>query len=68
MPPGAGGFKPREAAASARVLLASGKKKLARTGATRTENVNAPHKANATVHAIGLNNRPSTRCKVKIGR
>ena len=32
------------------------------------EKINAPSKANATVQAIGLNNRPSTACKVKIGR
>ena len=32
------------------------------------EKINAPSKANATVHAMGLNNRPSTACKVKMGK
>jgi hypothetical protein len=27
----------------------------------------APNRANATVQAIGLNSRPSTRCRVKMG-
>ena len=49
-----------------RVPLA--KKKLERTGATRMENKSAPSSANATVQAMGLNNRPSTRCSVKMGR
>src|ERR1035441_2700102 len=45
-----------------------GKKKLASTGATTMEKINAPHRAKATVHAIGLKSRPSTACSVKIGR
>ena len=40
---------------------------LARTGATRIEKVSAPSRAKATVKAMGLNSRPSTRCSVKIG-
>ena len=43
-------------------------RKLASTGATSIENISAPSSANATVHAIGLNSRPSTLCSVKIGR
>src|ERR1035438_4144953 len=31
-------------------------------------NTSAPSRAKATVHAMGLNNRPSTRCRVKMGR
>ena len=30
--------------------------------------ISAPSRAKATVHAMGLNRRPSTRCRVKIGR
>ncbi len=41
---------------------------LANTGTTRMEKVMAPSRANATVHAIGLNSLPSMRCSVKIGR
>ena len=44
------------------------KNKLASTGATSIENSSAPSRANATVQAMGLNSRPSTRCSVKIGR
>ena len=40
----------------------------ASTGAMRIENVMAPRRAKATVQAMGRNNRPSTRCSVKIGR
>ena len=40
---------------------------LANAGATNMEKIKAPRSANATVHAIGLNNFPSTRCSVKIG-
>ena len=43
------------------------KKKLASTGDTTIENSSAPNNANATVQAIGLNRRPSTRCSVKMG-
>ena len=32
------------------------------------EKSKAPKRANTTVQAIGLNNFPSTRCKVKIGK
>ena len=32
------------------------------------EKIKAPNKAKATVHAMGLKSRPSTACKVKIGR
>ena len=45
-----------------------GRRRLASTGAISMENSNAPSKANATVQAIGLNRRPSTRCSVNIGR
>src|SRR6266851_8732922 len=38
------------------------------TGATSTENRRAPRRANATVQAIGWNKRPSTRCRVKMGK
>jgi len=41
---------------------------LASTGPRNIENSRAPAKAKATVHAMGLNKRPSTRCSVKIGR
>ena len=41
--------------------------RLAKTGATKIENVIAPRSAKATVHAMGRNSRPSTRCSVKIG-
>ena len=44
------------------------KKKLESTGATSIENISAPNRANVTVQAMGLNNRPSTRCSVKMGR
>ncbi len=37
-------------------------------GAMSRANNNAPSSAKATVHAMGRNKRPSTRCKVKIGR
>src|ERR1035438_4175012 len=40
---------------------------LAKTGAIKIEKVSAPSRAKATVKAMGLNNRPSTRCSVKIG-
>ena len=32
------------------------------------EKITAPSSANATVQAIGRKSRPSTRCRVKIGR
>ena len=32
------------------------------------EKTSAPSSANATVYAMGLNNRPSTRCEVNIGK
>ena len=38
------------------------------TGPISIEKMRAPSRANATVQAIGLNKRPSTRCKVKIGK
>ena len=43
------------------------KKKLDNTGAISMENVSAPNNAKATVQAMGLNSRPSTRCSVKMG-
>ena len=43
------------------------KNTLERTGAMRMEKVSAPSRAKATVRAMGLNSRPSTRCSVKIG-
>ncbi len=43
-------------------------RKLASTGAINIEKSSAPSSANATVQAMGLNSRPSTRCSVKIGR
>ena len=45
-----------------------GKNMLESTGASSIENISAPSNANATVQAIGLKSRPSTRCSVKIGR
>ncbi len=45
-----------------------GKNRLERTGASSMENISAPSSAKATVQAIGLKSRPSTCCKVKIGR
>ena len=45
-----------------------GKKMLASAGAISSEKMMAPSRANATVQAMGLNNRPSTRCNVKMGR
>ena len=50
------------------LLSALRKSKLARAGAISIEKINAPSRAKATVHAIGLNSRPSTRCRVKMGR
>ena len=38
------------------------------TGPISIEKIRAPNSANATVQAIGLNKRPSTACRVKIGR
>jgi hypothetical protein len=32
------------------------------------EKITAPNKAKATVQAIGRNSRPSTRCRVKMGK
>ena len=32
------------------------------------EKMMAPNRAKATVQAMGLNKRPSTRCSVKMGR
>ena len=43
------------------------KRTLDRTGAMSIEKVSAPSNAKATVNAMGLNSRPSTRCSVKIG-
>src|SRR5262249_15642137 len=43
------------------------KRKLERAGAMSIENMSDPSSAKDTVQAIGLNRRPSTRCKVKIG-
>ena len=40
----------------------------ASAGAMPIEYSNAPTSAKETVHAMGLNNRPSTLCNVKIGR
>ena len=37
------------------------------TGAMSIEKIRAPSRAKATVQAMGLNKRPSTRCKVKMG-
>ncbi len=37
-------------------------------GRNKDRKQQAPNSANATVHAMGLNKRPSTRCSVKIGR
>ena len=42
--------------------------RLASAGAMVIENRMAPRRANATVQAIGLKRRPSTRCNVKMGR
>ena len=44
------------------------KAKLDSTGVTTIEKNNAPSRAKAMVHAMGRKRRPSTRCKVKIGR
>ena len=41
---------------------------LASTVAINMEKSSAPNSANTTVQAIGLNNRPSTRCNVKMGK
>jgi hypothetical protein len=45
-----------------------GKKRLASAGAISHRKDDRAQSANATVQAIGLNNRPSTRCSVKMGR
>ena len=45
-----------------------GKRKLASTGASTMEKMRAPSRAKATVQAMGLKRRPSTDCKVKMGR
>jgi len=45
-----------------------GKRKLASTGASTMEKIREPSRAKATVQAIGLKRRPSTDCRVKIGR
>ena len=45
-----------------------GKKRLASAGAISIEKTMAPNRAKATVQAMGLNKRPSTRCNVKMGR
>ena len=44
------------------------RQKLESTGAISIEKISAPSSAKATVQAMGLNSRPSTRCSVKIGR
>ena len=44
------------------------KAKLASTGAMSMEKSSAPSRAKATVQAMGWNSRPSTRCRVKMGR
>ncbi len=49
-------------------LGAVAERKLATTGATRMAKTSAPIRAKLTVHAIGLKSRPSTACKVKMGR
>ncbi len=45
-----------------------GKSRLERTGARRREKMSAPSRAKLTIHAIGRKRRPSTACRVKIGR
>ena len=44
------------------------KRKLAITGATRMAKSSAPIRAKVTVQAMGLKRRPSTACRVKMGR
>ncbi len=44
------------------------KAKLASTGATNMEKSSAPSSAKTTVHAMGWNRLPSTRCRVKMGK
>ena len=41
---------------------------LAITGATMMAKTSAPSSAKVTVHAMGLKRRPSTACRVKMGR
>ena len=42
--------------------------RLVSAGARSMEKTSAPRRANATALAIGLNRRPSTLCRVKVGR
>src|ERR1035441_2120113 len=48
--------------------MPSRKRKLDSTGAITMEKSSAPSRAKATVQAMGLNSRPSTLSRVKIGR
>src|ERR1700734_2098564 len=45
-----------------------GKRRLDRTGAMMMGKMSAPSRANATVQAMGRKRRPSTACRVKMGR
>jgi hypothetical protein len=44
------------------------KKKLASTGAISMEKTRPPISAKVTIQAMGLKRRPSTACRVKMGR